>query len=85
MGQKRRPQPKKLKKKLREIRLRLKFTQDQLARELVKLGAEKVVHSGYVSDFETGKREPSLLALLAYARLAEVSTDLLIDDKEELP
>ena len=34
---------------------------------------------------ETGKREPSLLAILAYAKLARVSTDVLIDDDIDLP
>jgi len=84
MGAKRRPQPKKLKMKLRAIRRDLGLTQDQMAKELVKKGAEKPVHSGYVSNFESGKKEPSLIALLAYARLAGVSTDVLIDDTAKL-
>jgi transcriptional regulator with XRE-family HTH domain len=85
MGSTRRPQPKKLKKKLREIRLQLGITQDQMAKELVKRGAERALHSGYVADFESGRREPSLLAVLAYSRLLGVSTDVLIDDQKELP
>jgi transcriptional regulator with XRE-family HTH domain len=39
----------------------------------------------HVSEFERGLREPSLLALLQYARLAGVSTDVLIDDELDLP
>jgi hypothetical protein len=39
---------------------------------------------GHVSEFETGKREPSVLILLAYAKLAGISTDALIDDKLEI-
>jgi transcriptional regulator with XRE-family HTH domain len=34
-----------------------------------------------ISEYERGKREPPLLVLLKYARLAGVSTDVLIDDK----
>jgi len=84
MGRTRRPQPRRLKKKLREIRLQLGITQDQMARELVRRGAEKAVHSGYVADFESGRREPSLLVILAYSKLSGVSTDILIDDTSEL-
>jgi transcriptional regulator with XRE-family HTH domain len=40
---------------------------------------------GQVSEFETGKREPSLIVLLRYARLANVCVDTLIDDDLDLP
>jgi len=84
MGRGRRPRPKKLHKKLAMIRRRLKITQEEMAKRLIKTGAEKAMSSGYVADFETGKREPSLLALLAYAKLFNTSTDILIDDRREL-
>lgn len=80
MGRGRRPRPKKLHKKLAGIRQRLGITQEELAKALIKHGAEKTMGSGYIADFETGKREPSLLALLAYARMTNTSTDVLIDD-----
>ena len=38
-----------------------------------------------ISAYELGKREPTLLDILAYARLAGVSTDILIDDELDLP
>jgi hypothetical protein len=38
-----------------------------------------------VSGYETGKQEPDLIILLRYARLAGVSTDVLIDDGLKLP
>jgi transcriptional regulator with XRE-family HTH domain len=81
MGRGRRPRPKKLHKKLAEIRKDLAITQEEMAKRLIKNGAEKTTSSGAIADFETGKREPSLLVLLAYARLASVSTDVLIDDR----
>ena len=34
-----------------------------------------------VSAYELGTREPDLLTLLQYARVAGISTDALIDDK----
>ena len=33
-----------------------------------------------MSEYESGVREPDLLVLLRYARLAHVSVDVLIDD-----
>jgi len=78
MGRKRRASPKKLAGKLREIRFRLGMTQEELARHLK-------TDSGSISRFETGKREPSLLEILAYSRLSGVAVEVLIDDKLRLP
>lgn len=85
MGRGRRPRPEKLQEKLGEIRMRLAITQDEMAKRLILYGAEETVSSGYIADFETGKREPSLLAILAYAKLLRISTDILIDDELDLP
>jgi len=43
------------------------------------------MHYGRISEFELGKREPSLLTLLAYARVAGVHLEDLVDDNLELP
>lgn len=78
MGRKRRKRPKKLAGKLRVIRLALGWTQTGLGKRLE-------VDSGAISRFENGQREPSPLELLAYARLAGVTVESLIDDKMSLP
>ena len=78
MGQSRRPQPRRLASKLLGIRERLDLTQEQMAR-LVKHRRAPVYRS-HISEFENGKREPSLLVLLQYARAAGVVVDVLIDD-----
>jgi transcriptional regulator with XRE-family HTH domain len=83
MGQTRRQRPARLATKLKEIRVKLSFTQDQMAKRLHKVKAG--LQPGHISEFESGKREPSLLLLLAYARVAGISTDVLIDDKLDLP
>jgi transcriptional regulator with XRE-family HTH domain len=43
------------------------------------------VYPGNISRFEQGQREPPLLVLLAYARIAGVTIDMLVDDDLDLP
>lgn len=83
MGQQRRPQPKRLAAKLVQIRTHLELTQEQMAERLKRVKSPP--GTGAISRFETGQREPSLLVLLEYARLAGISTDVLIDDRLNLP
>ena len=78
-------QPKKLKDKLQQIRDLLAISQEEMVRQLRPFAAGAPIYPGHISEFENGKREPSLLVLLAYAKLAGVSTDMLIDDELGLP
>jgi len=77
-----RPQPRYLASKLRKIRMNLGLTQQAMA-ELVR-HRKSPVYPGHISEFEAGRREPSLLVLLQYARAAKTSVDVLIDDQREL-
>ncbi len=43
------------------------------------------MHYSRVSEFELSRREPSLLTLLAYARVAGLHLEVLVDDNIELP
>jgi len=79
MGKTRRESPRRLAKKLRRIRLSLKLSQGDIAS---RLGLKE---RASISGYENGTREPPLPILLKYARLAGVSTDVLIDDKAKLP
>jgi transcriptional regulator with XRE-family HTH domain len=47
----------------------------------------QAAHSLYtaVSAYERGAREPDLLVLLRYAKLAHASIDVLVDDMKDLP
>lgn len=83
MGQQRRPTPKRLAAKLVQIRTQLELTQEQMAEKIKRV--QSPPDSGAISRFETGQREPSLLVILEYAKLAGISTDVLIDDKLHLP
>ena len=80
MGRTRRRKPKHLGRKLAAIRNDLGVSQSEMAR-LLDLQASYTV----VSSYELGTGEPDLLTLLAYARLAGVSVESLIDDKMKLP
>lgn len=81
MGRTGRRRPARLGEKLLHIRQALGLSQNQLIR---RLGFEELVQ-GTISAFESGGREPSLLVLLAYARVAGVSVETLIDDGLDLP
>ncbi|HJT26388.1 MAG TPA: helix-turn-helix transcriptional regulator [Pyrinomonadaceae bacterium] len=74
-----RRQPRKLARKLLTIRQRLDVSQTEMAK-LLKLEISYTA----VSAYELGTREPDLLTLLQYARVAGISTDVLIDDKMKL-
>jgi transcriptional regulator with XRE-family HTH domain len=77
-----RQKPERLAEKLRQVRLSLGLSQTELLR---RLDAEDLLAYSQISEFETGRREPSLLLLLRYARLAAVPTEVLIDDELDLP
>jgi len=82
MGTKQRPRPKRLAEKLLKIRTDLGISQDEL---IHRLGLTGDLFSASVSQYERGVREPSYIVLLKYARLAGISTDVLIDDELDLP
>ena len=82
MGVRPRQRPERLAEKLLAIRSALGLSQAQMVKSL---DAEGMIVPGQISEFETDKREPSLIVLLRYARLAGVCVDALIDDKLDLP
>lgn len=76
-----RPRPRHLAPKLLEIRLRLGLSQSALVKAL---GVESQIHYSNISKYELDKNEPPLLILLAYARVAEIPVEYLIDDAVEM-
>lgn len=79
MGTTKRHSPRKLARKLKQIRLGLDISQGEIADQL------NVKDRASISLYENGKREPPLVILLAYARLAKVPMETLVDDKLDLP
>lgn len=82
MGRYSRKKPKRLAKKLLQIRIALDLSQNEMIR---RLSLEDEITQSRISGYELGTREPSLLTLLKYARVVGISTDILIDDKLDLP
>lgn len=82
MGRYSRQKPARLAEKLLYIRTALGLSQNEIIRHL---GLDDVLTQSRISGYELGTREPSLQTLLMYARLAGVSTDVLIDDEINLP
>ena len=71
-----------LAEKLLQIRLALGLSQTEIFK---RLGVEDLIVYNRISDYELGKREPPLVILLRYARVANVSVEALIDDELDLP
>ncbi len=82
MGKRPRMRQKHLADKLLQIRNAFGLSQTEMLR---RLGFEEVIDYKRISEYELGKNEPPLAVLLQYARLAGISTDVLIDDKLDLP
>lgn len=79
-GRSRRNKPQKLGNKLLAIRKHLGMSQTEMARAL-----DLKAHYSAVSNYELGTREPDILMVLRYARLAGLRMEFLIDDKLSLP
>ena len=71
--------PKRIAEKVKAIRHHLGVSQTGMLR--------LINYNGYyhrISEFERGKRVPTVLTLLAYARAAKVPLEELVDDELEL-
>jgi transcriptional regulator with XRE-family HTH domain len=83
IGHGKQERPEDLAKKLIKIRAKLGLSQTGMANALERHGVKAT--RGYVSRYELGMRIPGLLTIVAYAEIAGISTDKLINDKLDLP
>jgi transcriptional regulator with XRE-family HTH domain len=74
--------PNRLGEKLRQIRDALGLSQTEM---LKHLGFEDDIWYTQISSYELGRREPPLMILLQYARIAGVCLEVLADDDLDLP
>jgi len=79
MGSARRRKPAKLGEKLKLIRENFEYSFSQMAAALSD--RETQVLKTDVHKFENCEREPNLIILLRYARLAHTTMEILVDDK----
>lgn len=82
MGVRARQKPERLAEKLLTIRNAFGLSQTEAVK---RLDAEGMIVASQISEFESGRRVPSLLLLLRYAHLARVHVEDLIDDELDLP
>ena len=71
--------PQRLGAKLRAVRHHLGVSQTGMM-QLLKINC----CYGRISEFERGKRQPNILTILAYAKLAGICMNDLVDDEAEL-
>ena len=74
-----REKPIRLASKLKTIRQRLALSQTEMKKHLGFKG-----HYGRLSEYELGRRQPSVLTLLRYARAAGITLEEIVDDDLEL-
>lgn len=77
-----RPRPRRLAEKLLKIRFSLGLSQKKMVKFL---GVENQINYTNISKYELDKNEPPLAILLAYARVARVHLEDIIDDNIDLP
>lgn len=82
MGTKARRKPERLAEKLIMIRTALGLSQNEMIK---RLGIEEEVAQNTLSSYELGNREPPLMVVLQYARVAGVHMEALVDDRLNLP
>ena len=75
-----RPRPQHLAAKLRHIRKSLGLTQPRLVERLKVAGISAV----YISQYESGRTEPTLIVLLAYSRVSGIPVEQIIDDDQPI-
>jgi transcriptional regulator with XRE-family HTH domain len=77
-----RPRPRRLAEKLLQIRQSLALSQSDLVKQM---GVAQMIHYTNISKYELDKNEPPLMVLLAYAKVAQVHLEEIVDDDIDLP
>ena len=82
MRKRKRDTPANLSVKLKQLRESLGLSQSEMWKALQ---LEDKTPYNVISGYELGTKEPNLITLLRYARLANLTVDVLIDDELPLP
>jgi transcriptional regulator with XRE-family HTH domain len=78
-----RPRPKRLAEKLLQIRKALGLSQREIAERLGKRAGVEITYKN-ISKYERGRSVPYIEVVLAYARLANVEMNEIVDDDLDL-
>jgi DNA-binding XRE family transcriptional regulator len=84
MGLGRTERPARLAEKLLRIREKLGLSQTEMCAAIQAENNEITIYRGYIAQYEKG-RVPGPLTLLAYAGIARVSIEQMVNDKLDLP
>lgn len=76
--------PLRLGEKLRQIRLNTGLTQGKIIRLVNPLETDEY-NRARISQYEKGKRIPSLIEVWNYAKIAKIRVEVLLDDNLDLP
>ncbi|HEY0764647.1 MAG TPA: helix-turn-helix transcriptional regulator [Pyrinomonadaceae bacterium] len=68
--------------KLLQIRHCLGLSQSEMVKHM---GVAELIHYTNISKYELDKNEPPLMILLAYAKVAHVHLEEIVDDDIDLP
>jgi transcriptional regulator with XRE-family HTH domain len=71
-----------LAEKLLQIRQNLGLSQPEIVK---RMGVAQMIHYTNISKYELDRNEPPLMILLAYAKLAQVHLEVIVDDDIDLP
>ncbi|MGB7923491.1 MAG: helix-turn-helix transcriptional regulator [Pyrinomonadaceae bacterium] len=82
MGRGVRRKPARLAEKLREIRLKLGLSQNEM---ISRMGLMDELTREEISAFERNTHEPNLMTLLAYSEAANIFLEILVRDDLDLP
>ncbi len=84
MGLGRTEKPTRLAEKLLRIREKLGLSQTGMCNAIQNQNSEITIYRGYIAQYEAG-RVPGPLTLLAYAKIAGVSMEQIVNDELDLP
>lgn len=79
-----RPRPKRLAEKLLQIRKALGVSQREIAERLGEWAGVAITNKN-ISKYERGRSVPYIEIVLAYARIASVEMNEIVDDDLDLP
>jgi len=82
MGRRARRKPARLAEKLRDIRLKMGLSQNEM---ISRMGLEDELTREEISAFERNTHEPNLMTLLSYSEAANVLLEVLVRDDLDLP